>query len=45
MEYELKKLNLSSDDILVIRFEIDQIEGIEEISNMVKTFHDFLPNN
>ena len=45
MEYELKKLNLSIDDILVIRFEIDQIEGIEEINNVVKAFRDFLPNN
>ncbi len=45
MEYELKKLDLSSEDILVIKFDIEQIDGMEEINNIVKAFHDSLPDN
>ena len=45
MEYELKKLDLSTDDILVIKFDIDQIDGMEEINNVAKAFRDFLPDN
>lgn len=45
MEYELKKLDLSTDDILVIKFDIDQIEGMEELNDIIKAFRDFLPDN
>ena len=45
MEYELKKIDLKNDDILVIRFDIDEIEGIEELNSIAKKFDEFLPNN
>lgn len=45
MEYELKKLDLSSEDILVIKFDVNQIEGMEELSDIVEAFRDFLPDN
>lgn len=45
MEYELKKLDLSSKDILVIQFDVDQIDGMEELSDIVEAFRDFLPDN
>ena len=45
MEYELKKLDLSSGDVLVIKFDVEQIDGIEELNDIVKAFRDFLPDN
>ena len=45
MEYELKKIDLSPEDILVIKFDVDQISEMKEMHNIAEAFRDFLPDN